>query len=57
MNTWVAFCKTGNPNNPSIPEWKPYAAGDHVSMRLGENPGMAALPYEEQIRYYLDKIE
>jgi para-nitrobenzyl esterase len=23
-NSWIAFARTGNPNNPSIPEWKPY---------------------------------
>ncbi len=23
-NSWIAFARTGNPNNSSIPEWKPY---------------------------------
>ena len=23
-NSWIAFARTGNPNNASIPEWKPY---------------------------------
>lgn len=30
--TWVAFAKTGNPNNSSIPEWKPYDNNDRPGM-------------------------
>jgi len=22
--SWLAFGRTGNPNNPAVPEWKPY---------------------------------
>jgi para-nitrobenzyl esterase len=23
-DTWIAFARTGNPNNPAIPQWQPY---------------------------------
>jgi para-nitrobenzyl esterase len=32
MATNVAFAKTGNPNNPNIPEWKPYEAMQRATM-------------------------
>lgn len=36
MDTWAAFINTGNPNNPSIPEWKNYCA-DGAVMCIDEN--------------------
>ena len=31
-NAWIAFARTGNPNNPSIPEWKPYDLAQRPTM-------------------------
>ncbi|MDB5685806.1 MAG: carboxylesterase [Rhizorhabdus sp.] len=31
-DTWVHFAETGNPNNPAIPQWKPYAAPERATM-------------------------
>ena len=37
--TWLAFARTGNPNNPAIPEWRPYdlekTHGDAVRFDVG----------------------
>ena len=31
---WLAFIKTGNPNTPAIPEWKPYDEQTGITMIL-----------------------
>ncbi len=31
-STWIAFAKTGNPNNPAIPEWPPFDVERRRSM-------------------------
>lgn len=31
-NSWLAFARTGNPNNSSIPQWKPYDLGRRNTM-------------------------
>ena len=55
--TWAAFARTGNPNNKTLPEWKPYSGADRQMMvfnaesRLALDPGgkaraaLDALPY------------
>lgn len=30
--TWVAFARDGNPNNPAIPQWPEYRLGDRATM-------------------------
>ncbi len=30
--TWATFAKTGNPNNPGIPQWTPYDASKRATM-------------------------
>ena len=32
MDTWLAFVRTGNPNNPRLPHWQPYDAVDRTTM-------------------------
>ena len=36
MSAFVAFARTGNPNNPRIPEWKPYDAARRATMVVGQ---------------------
>jgi para-nitrobenzyl esterase len=35
--TWAAFAATGNPNNPSIPNWTPYDARTRATMVFDTN--------------------
>ncbi|MEX0943444.1 MAG: carboxylesterase family protein [Pseudomonadales bacterium] len=37
-DTWIAFAKTGSPNNPKIPEWPPYDLENRPVMVLDESP-------------------
>lgn len=37
-DTWIAFARTGNPNNPRIPEWPPYNVDSRPVMVLDESP-------------------
>jgi para-nitrobenzyl esterase len=30
--TWIAFARTGNPNNPAIPHWPAYTVGERATM-------------------------
>ena len=39
-DTWIAFAKTGNPNNPSIPDWPAYDLTQRAVMVFNENPQM-----------------
>lgn len=34
MSAFVAFARTGNPNNPRMPEWKPYDAVTRATMTV-----------------------
>jgi para-nitrobenzyl esterase len=30
--TWIAFARTGNPNNPAIPHWPAYTVPERTTM-------------------------
>jgi para-nitrobenzyl esterase len=32
MDAWIAFARTGNPNHPGLPEWKPYDAASRDTL-------------------------
>ena len=32
MDTWIAFARTGNPNNAGLPDWRPYDAETRSTM-------------------------
>ena len=57
MASWAAFARHGNPDNPTLPEWKPFKDDDRQTMvlnvesRLALDPGaearaaLSSLPY------------
>ncbi len=42
MATYVAFARTGNPNNKRLPVWKPLSGPGGIAMRLGSAPRAVA---------------
>lgn len=39
-DTWIAFARSGNPNNPRLLEWPPYNLESRPVMVLGETPAL-----------------
>jgi para-nitrobenzyl esterase len=37
-STWIAFARTGNPNNATIPHWPAYNAEDRPTLLLDVEP-------------------
>jgi para-nitrobenzyl esterase len=58
MATWAAFARNGDPNNPTLPEWKPYTDADRHTMilnfdsRLAVDPGGEAQVALEELPYF-----
>jgi para-nitrobenzyl esterase len=55
MASWASFARTGDPNNPAIPAWKPYKDGDRQTMILKPESQLAADPGGEA-RVALDAL-
>jgi para-nitrobenzyl esterase len=47
-DTWIAFARTGNPNNPQIPQWPPYNLQARPSMVLDTTPELVNDPRSAQ---------
>lgn len=47
-DTWIAFARNGNPNNPKIPQWQPYNTNTRPVMVLGELPELVMDPRSAQ---------
>jgi para-nitrobenzyl esterase len=58
QSTWVAFARTGNPKNPTLPEWPAYSADKRMAMMLNaesraeSNPGGEARASLDSLPYY-----
>jgi hypothetical protein len=51
---WVNFIKTGNHNEPGLPEWSP--ASDSM-LRFNESSKTDAILPEEKLEFYLDTMK
>jgi para-nitrobenzyl esterase len=47
---WAAFARTGNPNHPGLPAWKPFTAGDRATMVFDRECRLVNDPYGEERR-------
>ena len=46
---WIAFARTGDPNNPTTPPWEPYNVADRPMMVIDETPEMVNHPRGKQL--------
>jgi para-nitrobenzyl esterase len=47
-DTWIAFAKTGNPNNPKMPRWSAFNATDRPTMVFNTDSRVLNDPIKEQ---------
>jgi para-nitrobenzyl esterase len=47
-DTWIAFARTGNPNNPKMPHWPAFTAKDHATMIINNVSKVINDPLREQ---------
>lgn len=46
--TWIAFARSGDPNNTAIPQWAPYGVDDRTTMLFDVPPTVASDPFREE---------
>jgi len=46
--TWIAFARSGNPNNDSIPDWPPYSVEHRPTMIFDNRCGVENDPYRQE---------
>ena len=51
-STWVAFAKTGDPNNPEIPRWEPYDPQTRPTMVFDDDTRLERDPRSEIRKYW-----
>jgi para-nitrobenzyl esterase len=51
---WIAFARTGNPNTPELPAWRPYSVRDRATMVLDDACRLAVDP-DPAVRTVLSK--
>ncbi|MGA7711979.1 MAG: carboxylesterase/lipase family protein [Rhizomicrobium sp.] len=50
--TFIAFAKSGNPNNKALPQWKPYTLPNRETMVFNLPPMLETDPRGEQRRFF-----
>jgi para-nitrobenzyl esterase len=53
-NTWIAFARSGVPNNPAIPEWRPYDLATRPTMMFDTPSTLAEDPFKAE-REFMDR--
>ena len=46
--TWLAFARTGNPNNAAVPAWAPYDLSSRLVMLFDTTPDVQADPHQAE---------
>ncbi len=52
MQTYLAFARTGNPNNARLPEWPVYEAADRAVMTLNQDCEVVRAPADEERAFW-----
>jgi len=47
-DTWIAFARTGNPNNPKMPHWHEFNINDRATMVINNDSKVVSDPLREQ---------
>jgi para-nitrobenzyl esterase len=47
-DAWVAFARTGNPNTPKLPQWKPFSIPERATMVFNNESKLVNDPIREQ---------
>jgi para-nitrobenzyl esterase len=46
--TWLAFARSGNPNNPTVPAWRPYELEARTVMLFDTPPAAESDPHRAE---------
>ena len=49
--TWVRFARTGDPNGPGLPAWRPYDGTNGAIRRIGDDATLQAYPLPDLARF------
>lgn len=49
--TWIAYARTGDPNNAALPAWRPYDLDDRPVMQFDAPPTLAFDPHAAERRF------
>jgi len=52
--SWLAFARTGNPNNANLPEWPAYDTDSRMVMKFSLEPSAQSDPHGEQRSLFLN---
>ncbi|WP_081811298.1 carboxylesterase/lipase family protein [Hyphomonas beringensis] len=55
-NAWISFAHDGNPNNPSLPEWKPFGLEDRYTMMFDVPSHLESDPHKAE-REFMSRYE